>query len=346
MKIHMPDVRYLADGEEVVNSKRFLTLHGNSSRIDTIKVKLLKGRIFLNKISYFGSLIGSNIMKIHDAINVQFPLTQNQNIKRINSNVKGGDYITGYNSFNSLISLKNMERDKELFNRESVLAKHGSIDISRIYFEGISGNDYKMCDNFDYYGLRINVFEDLFNLDYGEILGDLIIGISTFLLEVPCKLDMKIDNKYGIRVENIYTSSKDTTIIETTKSSIKKCVDYIKKSFYKFKDKCDKEKRWLGIYVHVDYFDLIVHINDYEYRMTHIHNFNLSDHMRILKTLSYLKGGAFLEESFVEGTRMGFLTISHMSTMSYYDNDKNFCIGKEITSFEDNIEEDYNELKS
>ena len=318
--------------EEILNNVNWYTKDDKNmkSRIDTVSVKRKKNKLILGKTCHFGNMSYTGRLIVRDFIKIEFPLDINSGDKLLQSSVAGGLYSGIKLSENSLDSISFYSSP---FNDKTKIINPKEKDINYV-------SNYEMKDNFDIIRETL-YFEDSFNLDYGETLKGLLLAISLFSLEVPFQIDIKIDNKYGIHYENYRESGKNNQINDILKKKIAEINKYLQKQFYLFKNYIDSENRHISLYAHIDYFDTIIYINDYEYKMTYIIKMNIVDHFRLLKTLAYLVGPCpFSDESFYDGSKAGFHSITEAC---FYDNEEMDRFANGINdNFGDNLDVDYN----
>lgn len=322
MVIRMVNEDYVAS-PNVIKEQHYLSINLNKARLDTLLLKKHKGVLFLDKITHYGDLVSNNYISLNDFIFNEFMLENKSSDKTIYSSVNGGKYLNGSAEYpTNYIDPSGLSIPKNIQNNKRTLSIQPTIFINNIPDYIVYDRNIGLKDNSDFVEIDINSFEDLFNMDYYDTLSNILIPILMFNLEIPFKMDMKIDNIYGIQVENIISSTKTSTINEVLMHKIKYYMDFLHKRFWVFKDNCDKENRHLGIYVHIDYFDTTIHVNDYVYNMTHYIHLNNSDHFRLLKILKYIENKE--DDLFYEASKYQLVTPFQVDFLNSVEEISNF----------------------
>lgn len=322
MVIRMVNEDYVAS-PNVIKEQHYLSINLNKARLDTLLLKKHKGVLFLDKITHYGDLVSNNYISLNDFIFNEFMLENKSSDKTIYSSVNGGKYLNGSAEYpTNYIDPSGLSIPKNIQNNKRTLSIQPTIFINNIPDCIVYDRNIGLKDNSDFVEIDINSFEDLFNMDYYNTLSNILIPILMFNLEIPFKMDMKIDNIYGIQVENIISSTKTSTINEVLMHKIKYYMDFLHKRFWVFKDNCDKENRHLGIYVHIDYFDTTIHVNDYIYNMTHYIHLNNSDHFRLLKILKYIENKE--DDLFYEASKYQLVTPFQVDFLNSVEEISNF----------------------
>lgn len=322
MVIRMVNEDYVAS-PNVIKEQHYLSINLNKARLDTLLLKKHKGVLFLDKITHYGDLVSNNYISLNDFIFNEFMLENKSSDKTIYSSVNGGKYLNGSAEYpTNYIDPSGLSIPKNIQNNKRTLSIQPTIFINNIPDCIVYDRNIGLKDNSDFVEIDINSFEDLFNMDYYDTLSNILIPILMFNLEIPFKMDMKIDNIYGIQVENIISSTKTSTINEVLMHKIKYYMDFLHKRFWVFKDICDKENRHLGIYVHIDYFDTTIHVNDYVYNMTHYIHLNNSDHFRLLKILKYIENKE--DDLFYEASKYQLVTPFQVDFLNSVEEISNF----------------------
>lgn len=322
MVIRMVNEDYVAS-PNVIKEQHYLSINLNKARLDTLLLKKHKGVLFLDKITHYGDLVSNNYISLNDFIFNEFMLENKSSDKTIYSSVNGGKYLNGSAEYpTNYIDPSGLSIPKNIQNNKRTLSIQPTIFINNIPDCIVYDRNIGLKDNSDFVEIDINSFEDLFNMDYYNTLSNILIPILMFNLEIPFKMDMKIDNIYGIQVENIISSTKTSTINEVLMHKIKYYMDFLHKRFWVFKDNCDKENRHLGIYVHIDYFDTTIHVNDYVYNMTHYIHLNNSDHFRLLKILKYIENKE--DDLFYEASKYQLVTPFQVDFLNSVEEISNF----------------------
>ena len=322
MVVRMINEDYVAS-PNVIKEQHFLSINLNKARLDTILLKKHKGMLYLDKITHYGDLISNNYISLNDFIFNEFMLEDKSSDKTIYSSVNGGKYLNGSAEYpTNYIDPSGLSIPQNIQKNKRTISIQPTIFLNNIPECIVYDRNIGLKDNSDFVEIDINSFEDLFNMDYYDTLSNILIPILMFNLEIPFKMDMKIDNIYGIQVENIISSTKTSTINEVLMHKIKYYMDFLHKRFWVFKDICDKENRHLGIYVHIDYFDTTIHVNDYVYNMTHYIHLNNSDHFRLLKILKYIENKE--DDLFYEASKYQLVTPFQVDFLNSVEEISNF----------------------
>ncbi len=335
MIIKIVDEKHVAS-PNVIKEQHYLSVNLNKARLDTLLLKKYKGILYLDKITHYGDLISNNYISLNDFIFNEFILEDKSFDKTIYSSVNGGKYLNGSAEYpTNYIDPTGLSIPQNVQKHKRTLSIQPTIFLNNIPDCIIYNRNIGLKDNSDFAEIDINSFEDLFNMDYYDSLANILIPILMFNLEIPFKMDLKIDNIYGIQVENIISSTTTNSINEILKKKIKYYIDFLHKRFWIFKNNCDKENRHLGVYIHIDYFDITIHVNDYIYNMTHFIHLNNSDHFRLLKILKYIENEE--DDLFYEASKYQLVTpfqvdfLNSMEEISNFYNNINF-------NYLDNIE--------
>lgn len=319
----MVDEKHVAS-PHVLKEQHYLSINLNKARLDTILLKKYKGILYLNKITHYGNLVSNNYISLNDFIFNEFILEDKSFDKTIYSSVNGGKFLNGSAEYpTNYIDPSGLSIPKNNQNNKRSLSIQPTIFLNNINDFIVYDRNISLKDNSDFVEIDINSFEDLFNMDYYNTLSNILIPLLMFNLEIPFKMDIKIDNIYGIQVENIISSTTTNSINDILKNKIKHYMEFLHKRFWIFKDNCDNEKRHLGIYVHIDYFDTIIHINDYIYKMTHFIHLNNSDHFRLLKILKYIENKE--DDLFYEAAKYKLVTPFQVDFLNTREEISNFC---------------------
>lgn len=323
MIVKMVDEKHVAS-PHVLKEQHYLSINLNKARLDTILLKKYKGILYLNKITHYGNLVSNNYISLNDFIFNEFILEDKSFDKTIYSSVNGGKFLNGSAEYpTNYIDPSGLSIPKNNQNNKRSLSIQPTIFLNNINDFIVYDRNISLKDNSDFVEIDINSFEDLFNMDYYDTLSNILIPLLMFNLEIPFKMDIKIDNTYGIQVENIISSTTTNSINDILKNKIKHYMEFLHKRFWIFKDNCDNEKRHLGIYVHIDYFDTIIHINDYIYKMTHFIHLNNSDHFRLLKILKYIENKE--DDLFYEAAKYKLVTPFQVDFLNTREEISNFC---------------------
>lgn len=323
MIVKMVDEKHVAS-PHVLKEQHYLSINLNKARLDTILLKKYKGILYLNKITHYGNLVSNNYISLNDFIFNEFILEDKSFDKTIYSSVNGGKFLNGSAEYpTNYIDPSGLSIPKNNQNNKRSLSIQPTIFLNNINDFIVYDRNISLKDNSDFVEIDINSFEDLFNMDYYNTLSNILIPLLMFNLEIPFKMDIKIDNIYGIQVENIISSTTTNSINDILKNKIKHYMEFLHKRFWIFKDNCDNEKRHLGIYVHIDYFDTIIHINDYIYKMTHFIHLNNSDHFRLLKILKYIENKE--DDLFYEAAKYKLVTPFQVDFLNTREEISNFC---------------------
>lgn len=323
MIVKITDEKYVAS-PHVLKEQHYLSINLNKARLDTILLKKYKGILYLNKITHYGNLVSNNYISLNDFIFNEFILEDKSFDKTIYSSVNGGKFLNGSAEYpTNYIDPSGLSIPKNNQNNKRSLSIQPTIFLNNINDFIVYDRNISLKDNSDFVEIDINSFEDLFNMDYYDTLSNILIPLLMFNLEIPFKMDIKIDNTYGIQVENIISSTTTNSINDILKNKIKHYMEFLHKRFWIFKDNCDNEKRHLGIYVHIDYFDTIIHINDYIYKMTHFIHLNNSDHFRLLKILKYIENKE--DDLFYEAAKYKLVTPFQVDFLNTREEISNFC---------------------
>ncbi len=286
--------RYIKEEKEVMNHK-IATYDSSNIRLDTIEIKRKEFTFYLDRKTYFGKICG-NYFDIRDFISSRTNLNSGE-LELVESSVT--------NNYNG-------DRVNEIPN--NYIDPKGKIDFNFIknpVYDFKYLNDFKVRYNKleDNVGLPLTayVFEDNFNMEYAQGIGNLISLVSGANISIPFRCDIIIDNIYGYNIKNINLLLKEDSDVQTI---FKKQFKELGKSVKIISDRMiDEYKRLkntgnlpdhIRIYCGIREFDTIIRAINVDFHETMIEfKINNSDHIRtLMTTMSSLGANYMTQESF------------------------------------------------
>lgn len=285
--ILVPDV--YKDREENIRSIKYVTIDNSSNiRLDRIDLKLENGKKILERMSHFGKSFG----KFFDIDDFSYSKTDldNNTIESVEASVTNGIYGTEhvpcpYN----FIGIDGKTKDFGFINK-------AIYDITEL--NGYNIRNAKLENNVVLPELAYS-FEDYFNIEFSNIIGNLSTVLTRSSLSIPFRANIILDSKYGINVKEVKEIFNDTELKEVLYTEFKSFIKSLNVIERSMRELYQKEKRHIRIYAAVREFDSMITINDIDYNMTYKFHLNNTDHARTLyTTISHLGSRWFDTEEF------------------------------------------------
>ena len=285
--ILVPDV--YKDTEETIKSIKYVTSDKRGNiRLDRIDLKYENGSKILERMSHFGKNYG----KFFDIDDFSFSKTNldTGTIESVESSITNGFDTTSYIPYPSnYIGIDGKRKDFGFINK----AIYDITELNGYLFRNAS-----LVDNVSLPIAAYN-FEDTFNLEFSNIVGNLSTIVTRTSLSIPFRINIIIDSKLGINIKNLNDIFKDTEfkdILKIELMSFMKALNVIERSLKKV---CEEEKRHIRLYVGIREFDSFINIHDVDYKLSYNLHLNNTDHARSIYTsISHLGSRWFDTEQF------------------------------------------------
>lgn len=266
--------------EDVMKTLKFITFNtsGNEVRLDRIDLKCENNKKILDRMTHFGSYYG-NFIDINDFIYSRLDVDSKE-VMSVESSVTNAIYgtshlVTPYN----FIGIDGSKEDLPFINKSI----YGIDKLNGYTIRRANISDNVILPEIAY------KFEDVMNMGYSDIVGNLAAVLTQTALSVPFRANIIFDSKYGIQVDNIKSLMNDIElkdILSIELKSLMKALNIIQRSV---KDKYDKENREIRIYAAIREFDTFITFKDLDYNTEMRFHLNNSDHARTLySTMAHL----------------------------------------------------------
>lgn len=275
--------------EETIKNIKYVTIDKNNNiRLDRIDLKYENGSKILERMSHFGKYFGK-FFSIDDFSYSKTDVDKNV-VESVESSITNGFDSTKYIPYpTNYIGIDGKRADFGFINK----AVYDITELQGYNIRHASLND-NVCLPVDAYG-----FEDLFNLEFSNLVGNISTLITRTSLSIPFRMDIVIDSRYGINITNLNEIFKDSefkTVLRNELLSFTKALNVIERSLKKI---CEEEKRSIRLYVGIREFDSYIKIKDIDYNLTYDLHLNNTDHARsIYTTISHLGSRWFDTEQF------------------------------------------------
>ena len=275
--------------EDIIKCMKYATFDNKGNvRLDRIDLKFDNGKRVLERMTHFGKLFGS-LFSIDDFTFSKTDI-ESKVIESAEMSVTNGVFGTNNIPYpNNFKGIDGKTKDFGFINR-------AIYDLNEL--EGYNYRHSNLSNNVQLPWMA-NEFEDMMNVEYSGLIGNLSAIITQASMSIPVRIDIIIDSKLGYNILNIKEIFKDSEFRDIIKNEIESLNKSLKIISRKLKDVCEKENRHICIYGAIREFDSYIDIQDVNNKIKYTLHLNNSDHARTLFTsISHLGRRWFDTEEF------------------------------------------------
>lgn len=319
------------DKKDTIKSIKYITFNKNGKevRLDRIDLKLENNNKILERMTHFGNYYG-NFIDINDFIYSKTDINSKEVVSMetsVTNAVFGYSHIPTPNNFIGI--------DGETENFPFINKSIYGIDK----LNGYIPRKAEIRDNVALPDVAYQ-FEDLMNLGYSDIVGNLSAILTQTALSVPFRANIIFDSKYGVKVDKINLLFKDYELKELLNIEMKSLMNAINVIQRSVKEKYEKNKREIRIYAAIREFDTYITFKDIQMNTDMYFHLNNSDHARTLySTMAHLGPRWFDTDEFGELVETKCKTVAS-AMYGLESEDRRYTF--ENTDYSDNFPMSYN----